>query len=102
MPNSGLGGAPVGIPSAYTLLANGLKPLIGASNPPALMSPHLIKSRRDTCPHEYAWTISRRLFRAFSASLRRALDAFGDKYTINSFSNEARRDHASHTTRTAA
>jgi hypothetical protein len=39
--------------SAYTLPANGLKPLIGSSSsPPALISPHLIKSRRVTWLHE--------------------------------------------------
>ncbi|PYR04844.1 MAG: hypothetical protein DMG00_22605 [Acidobacteria bacterium] len=81
-PKSGLGGAPVGIPSAYTLLAKGLNPLIGSSSPPAVMTPHLIKSRREICPVEYAFTISRRLFRAFSASLSRALDAFGERYTL--------------------
>jgi hypothetical protein len=52
IPNSGLGGAPVGIPSAYTLLAKGLSPLIGNSNPPAVISPHLTRSRREICPVE--------------------------------------------------
>src|SRR3954467_7098466 len=78
-PNNGLGGAPVGI-AAYALFAKGLKPLIGNRSPPAEITPHLIKSRRETCPQEYAWTISRRFFRAFSASLSRALDAFDERY----------------------
>src|SRR5712671_1126681 len=79
-PKSGLRGAPVGI-DAYALFANGLKPLVRTKVPAADMSPILIRSRRETCPWESAFTISARFLRAFSASRTRAFDAFRGRYT---------------------
>ncbi len=78
--NSGLGGSPVGIlESAYALRANGLRPLIGSSRPVPVNNPILIRSRRETCPWEFALMISCRFFLACSASRKRAFEAFGDK-----------------------
>src|SRR5262249_8850398 len=88
-PNSGLGGAPVGIPlptlpeldplCPNALLTKGFRPWMGASRPPLVIRPHLTRSRRETLPCEYALTISALFFRAFSASRSRALEAFSDK-----------------------
>src|SRR5262249_37229153 len=83
-PNSGLGGAPVGmlLPgplAAWALVTKGLRPWIGARAPPAVIRPHLTNSRRVTFPCEKALTISARLLRAFPASLIRALEDFSDK-----------------------
>src|SRR5207249_4300403 len=78
-PNSGLGGAPVGIPSdPKALLAKGLKPWIGAHRPPAVIRPHLTRSRLVTWPWDQAWIISAQFWRACSASRSRAF-AFADK-----------------------
>src|ERR1051326_2789326 len=78
--SNGLGGSPVGmLESAYALRANGLRPLIGSSRPALVNNPILIRSRRETCPCEYALMISCRFFRACSASRKRAFEAFGDK-----------------------
>jgi hypothetical protein len=79
-PNKGLGGSPVGmLESAKALRAKGLRPLIGTSNPALVNNPILIKSRRLTWPWEWAWMISQRFLRAFSASRKRAFEALGDK-----------------------
>jgi hypothetical protein len=65
--------------SAKALRAKGLRPLIGTSNPALVNNPILIKSRRLTWPWEWAWMISQRFLRAFSASRKRAFEALGDK-----------------------
>src|SRR5437879_10805917 len=77
--NSGLRGKPVGT-DPYALGANGLRPFLKASTPPAVKNPILIRSRRETCPCDHAFRISARFLRAFSASLTRALDAFPRRY----------------------
>src|SRR2546425_2778703 len=77
--NSGLRGQPVGT-APYALGANGLRPFLKASAPPAVKSPILIRSRRETCPCDHAFRISARFLRAFSASLTRALDALHGRY----------------------
>ena len=46
-PKRGLRGVPVGI-SAKALRANGLRPFLHTSNPPAVKAPHLMRSRRET------------------------------------------------------
>jgi hypothetical protein len=71
---------PVGIfESAYALLTKGFNPCFQASIPPALNKPHLITSRREICPCDSAFKISRRFFRAFSASRNRIPDDFLDR-----------------------
>src|SRR5216684_7312122 len=75
-PNNGLRGAPVGMLSPYALPTNGFRPRMGANRPPAVKRPHLKSSRRETWPWDQALTISARFFRALSASLHRAFDAF--------------------------
>src|SRR5439155_1226012 len=77
--NSGLRGRPVGT-APYALGANGLRPFLKASAPPAVKTPILIRSRRETCPCDHAFRISARFLQAFSASLTRALDAFVGRY----------------------
>src|SRR6266705_2840908 len=82
-PNRGLRGNPVGMEeesSAYALGANGLSPFLKAIAPPAVKSPILIRSRRETCPCDHAFRISARFRRAFSASLTRAFDALPGRY----------------------
>src|SRR5215217_438550 len=77
---SGLGGSPVGILElANALRPNGLRPLIGSIRPADVNNPILIRSRRETCPWEFALIMSHRSLRACSASRRRAFEAFGDK-----------------------
>jgi hypothetical protein len=78
--SNGLGGSPVGmLESANALRANGLSPLIGTNSPALVNKPILIRSRRETCPWEFAWIISHLFRRACSASRKRAFEAFGDK-----------------------
>jgi hypothetical protein len=48
-PKSGLGGSPVGI-SPHALRTNGLRPLCATMMPPALNTPRLSSSRRETLP----------------------------------------------------
>src|SRR5215510_3370855 len=78
-PNSGLGGVPVGTPSAKALGASGLKPFLHTRMPPLVMMPHLMRSRRLIWPRERARWISARLSRALWASLSRMREDFGDK-----------------------
>src|SRR6266852_65631 len=80
-PKSGLRGAPVGM-DAYALGANTLSPLVMTRVPAAVMRPMRIRSRRETCPSQNAFTISARFLRAFSASRKRAFDAFRGRYTL--------------------
>src|SRR5262252_4541586 len=65
---------------AAALRTNGFRPRIGASTPAPVNSPHLMRSRRDTRPHDSSRTISTRFRRARSAAWTRALDAFPDRY----------------------
>src|SRR5678815_399348 len=77
---SGLGGSPVGmLEDANALRPNGLRPLIGSIRPADVNNPILIRSRRETCPWEFALIMSHRSLRACSASRKRAFEAFGDK-----------------------
>src|SRR5262249_50136059 len=77
--NSGIDGRPVGI-AAYALGAKGLRPFFMTIVPAAVKSPILTKSRREICPVDHAFRISRRFLWAFSASLCRALDALPERY----------------------
>src|SRR5438128_450166 len=65
------------IPDA--LDTKGFRPPIGASRPALVNSPNLIRSRRETRPHDSSRTISARLLLAFSAAFTRAFDAFADR-----------------------
>src|SRR5437879_12090324 len=77
----GLLGAPVGT-SAYALEMNGFRPVMGASAPAAVNNPHLISSRREICPQESAWTISRPFLPPASASLSHVVEEFPGKATL--------------------
>jgi hypothetical protein len=81
-PNRGLRGVPVGT-AAKALVAKGLSPFLLASNPPAVKSPHLKRSRREMSPWDRAFTISNRFRRAASASARRIRDALLDRYMMD-------------------
>src|SRR5262245_28435393 len=84
MARSGLRGVPVGT-AAKALRANGERPFLHKSRPPAEKIPQRRRSRRLICPWDRALTISARLALARAAFAGRRADAVPVRYMGGSY-----------------